>query len=233
MTAQHSDAAIGQLELLAEDPQYAPVALRLTGLIEFQQGRLDAAAASFEAAQNGEFPEGCLLPPGADRGAARGSGTRSAFVWPGPERRERRARPAARPRRCCKGTGPRPRLRSCSTVWLRMNRSVRRRYWMPRARMYADAGDFAARLGRAAGGSRRISRQRAVALCHGVHRRGAGACFGGARELSHLGEGAGRMIRRLGMPWGTRWRITTGHLARARRLIDRAYAARRGIRDSR
>jgi len=47
MTAQRDSAASQQLEILAHDPKYAPVALRLLGLIEFQEGHLDAAAAKF------------------------------------------------------------------------------------------------------------------------------------------------------------------------------------------
>jgi tetratricopeptide (TPR) repeat protein len=47
MTAQRDPAAIEQLDILARNPEYAPVALRLMGLIEFQQGHLDAAAARF------------------------------------------------------------------------------------------------------------------------------------------------------------------------------------------
>jgi tetratricopeptide (TPR) repeat protein len=47
MTAQHDSAAIQQLEILAHNPEYAPVALRLLGLIEFQEGHLDAATTRF------------------------------------------------------------------------------------------------------------------------------------------------------------------------------------------
>src|SRR5258708_20876829 len=47
MTAQGDSAAIQQLEILARNPEYAPVALRLLGLIEFQEGHLDAATARF------------------------------------------------------------------------------------------------------------------------------------------------------------------------------------------
>jgi len=50
MTAQHDSAAIQQLEILAHNPEYAPVALRLLGLIEFQEGHLDAATARFAQA---------------------------------------------------------------------------------------------------------------------------------------------------------------------------------------
>jgi tetratricopeptide (TPR) repeat protein len=49
MTAQRDSAATQQLEMLAQDPEYAPVALRLLGLIEFQEGHLDAAAKRFAA----------------------------------------------------------------------------------------------------------------------------------------------------------------------------------------
>ena len=47
MTAQRDSAAIQQLEILARDPEYAPVALRLLGLIEFQEGHLDDATTRF------------------------------------------------------------------------------------------------------------------------------------------------------------------------------------------
>lgn len=47
MTAQRDPAAVQQLEILARDRDYSPVALRLIGLIEFQQGHLDAASARF------------------------------------------------------------------------------------------------------------------------------------------------------------------------------------------
>jgi len=47
MTAQRDSAAIQQLEILARNPEFAPVALRLSGLIEFQEGHLDAATTRF------------------------------------------------------------------------------------------------------------------------------------------------------------------------------------------
>jgi tetratricopeptide (TPR) repeat protein len=47
MTAQRNSAAVQQLEILARNPEYGPVALRLLGLIEFQDGQLDAATAKF------------------------------------------------------------------------------------------------------------------------------------------------------------------------------------------
>ena len=47
MTAQRDSAATQQLEMLSHDPEYSPVALRLMGLIEFQQGHLEAATARF------------------------------------------------------------------------------------------------------------------------------------------------------------------------------------------
>jgi tetratricopeptide (TPR) repeat protein len=47
MTAQRDSAALEQLEILAHNPEYAPVALRLLGLIEFQEGHLDAATTRF------------------------------------------------------------------------------------------------------------------------------------------------------------------------------------------
>jgi tetratricopeptide (TPR) repeat protein len=47
MTAQRDAAATQQLEILTHDTEYAPVALRLLGLIEYQQGHLDAATIRF------------------------------------------------------------------------------------------------------------------------------------------------------------------------------------------
>jgi tetratricopeptide (TPR) repeat protein len=47
MTAQRDSAAVQQLEVLTHNTEYAPVALRLLGLIEFQQGHLDAATTRF------------------------------------------------------------------------------------------------------------------------------------------------------------------------------------------
>src|SRR5258707_9906339 len=47
MTAQRDSAAIQQLDILARNPEYAAVALRWSGLIEFQGGHLDAATTRF------------------------------------------------------------------------------------------------------------------------------------------------------------------------------------------
>ena len=47
MTARLDSAATEQLEILARNPEYSPVALRLMGLIEFQEGHFDAAGARF------------------------------------------------------------------------------------------------------------------------------------------------------------------------------------------
>jgi tetratricopeptide (TPR) repeat protein len=47
MTAQRETEAEQRLKELTQVPEYAPVALRLMGLLEFQQGELDAATASF------------------------------------------------------------------------------------------------------------------------------------------------------------------------------------------
>ena len=51
MTAQRDSAATQQLEMLSHDPEYAPVALRLMGLLEFQQGHLEAATAALRPDQ--------------------------------------------------------------------------------------------------------------------------------------------------------------------------------------
>ena len=47
MTAQRDSAASQQLETLVHNSEYAPVALRLLGLVEFQEGHLDAATLRF------------------------------------------------------------------------------------------------------------------------------------------------------------------------------------------
>jgi tetratricopeptide (TPR) repeat protein len=48
MTAQRLPEATAQFEILAKDPDSKPVALRLIGLLEFQQGNFEAAAARFK-----------------------------------------------------------------------------------------------------------------------------------------------------------------------------------------
>jgi tetratricopeptide (TPR) repeat protein len=48
MTAQRDDAAAEQLEMLAANSQTKPAALRMLGLLEFQQGHFDAADARFK-----------------------------------------------------------------------------------------------------------------------------------------------------------------------------------------
>ncbi|MEP6886606.1 MAG: tetratricopeptide repeat protein [Gammaproteobacteria bacterium] len=47
MTAQRDSAATQQLEILVQNTEYAPVAMRLLGLVEFQEGHLDAATNRF------------------------------------------------------------------------------------------------------------------------------------------------------------------------------------------
>jgi len=49
MAARRESAASQQLDIVAQDAEYAPVALRLLGLIEFQEGHLDAATSRFAA----------------------------------------------------------------------------------------------------------------------------------------------------------------------------------------
>jgi tetratricopeptide (TPR) repeat protein len=49
MTAQRDSAAIQQLEMMTQNPEYGAVAIRLLGLVEFQEGHLDAATARFAA----------------------------------------------------------------------------------------------------------------------------------------------------------------------------------------
>jgi tetratricopeptide (TPR) repeat protein len=58
MTAQRSAEALEQLEILARDPESTAVALRLMGLVEFQQGHLDAATAHFkQLLKTGKFQD--------------------------------------------------------------------------------------------------------------------------------------------------------------------------------
>ncbi len=47
MAAQQDAASKAQLTLLTQDPEAAPVALRLLGLLDFQEGRLDEASVQF------------------------------------------------------------------------------------------------------------------------------------------------------------------------------------------
>jgi Flp pilus assembly protein TadD len=49
MTARRDSAASQQLDIVAQNAEYAPVALRLLGMIEFQEGHLDAATSRFAA----------------------------------------------------------------------------------------------------------------------------------------------------------------------------------------
>ncbi len=61
-----------QLEVLAKNPEFAPVALRLLGLLEFQQGHFDAAAARFaELLRQEKYLRRCVLLSGDDRGPQR------------------------------------------------------------------------------------------------------------------------------------------------------------------
>ncbi len=54
--AQRGAAAVAELETLARETEYAPVALRLLGLIEYQDGKLDAAGRRFtELLATGKF----------------------------------------------------------------------------------------------------------------------------------------------------------------------------------
>ncbi|HEY2145707.1 MAG TPA: tetratricopeptide repeat protein [Steroidobacteraceae bacterium] len=56
MTAQRNEEANEQLEILARNPESTAVALRLMGLLEFQQGHLDAAAGKFrQLMRTGKF----------------------------------------------------------------------------------------------------------------------------------------------------------------------------------
>ena len=58
MTAQHDAEAKEQLDILARDKEYEPVALRLAGLIEFGQGHLDESADRFtQLIKEGKFSD--------------------------------------------------------------------------------------------------------------------------------------------------------------------------------
>jgi tetratricopeptide (TPR) repeat protein len=58
MTAQRETEAEEQLDILSRDKEFAPVALRLVGLIEFGQGHLDASAARFtQLLKTGKFQD--------------------------------------------------------------------------------------------------------------------------------------------------------------------------------
>ncbi len=58
MTAQRLPEATEQLEILSRNPESTAVALRLLGLLEFQQGHYDAASAKFRQLLNtGKFPD--------------------------------------------------------------------------------------------------------------------------------------------------------------------------------
>lgn len=58
MTAQRLSDATEQLEILARNPESTAVALRLLGLLEFQQGHFEAASAKFRQLLNtGKFPD--------------------------------------------------------------------------------------------------------------------------------------------------------------------------------
>ena len=58
MTAQRLPEASEQLEILGRDPESTAVALRLLGLLEFQQGHFDAASAKFRQLLNtGKFAD--------------------------------------------------------------------------------------------------------------------------------------------------------------------------------
>jgi tetratricopeptide (TPR) repeat protein len=56
MTAQRNEAAAEQLEVLAAKPETKPAALRMLGLLEFQQGNFEAADARFnQVLRTGQF----------------------------------------------------------------------------------------------------------------------------------------------------------------------------------
>jgi tetratricopeptide (TPR) repeat protein len=61
MTAQRLPEASEQLEILSRNPESTAVALRLLGLLEFQQGHFEAASAKFRQLLNtGKFADDCF-----------------------------------------------------------------------------------------------------------------------------------------------------------------------------
>jgi tetratricopeptide (TPR) repeat protein len=61
LAAQQTSAARAQLAMLARDPGSAPLALRLLGLVDYQDGRLDEASARFaELVTTGKFLDDAL-----------------------------------------------------------------------------------------------------------------------------------------------------------------------------
>ena len=96
MTAQRDSAATQQLEVLAKNTEYAPVALRLLGLLEYQEGHFDAASARFaELVRADKYLDDAFFYLGviADRHNDPEAGAQA--VRAGAERRQRRAGIAA------------------------------------------------------------------------------------------------------------------------------------------
>ena len=117
LAAQQNEAAIAELESLVSQADIAPVALRLLGLVEFQEDKLDAAARRFtELLATRQISRRFLLLSGLDRGAARRPGKGAAPVRAGAGRRQR-----GRPR-CCgratsfRRTARRRQRRRCSII---------------------------------------------------------------------------------------------------------------------
>ena len=89
LAAQQDQAAIAQLESLARPMRSPPVALRLIGLVEFQEDELDAAAQRFtELADRREFVDDSFYYLGLDCGAACGSREGAAPLCAGAKRRQ-------------------------------------------------------------------------------------------------------------------------------------------------
>ena len=142
LAAQRDAAALSQLETLARDPESAAVALRLLGLIEFQDGKLDAAGGRFtELLTPGKFVDDSFYYLGLIAERRRRRAASAAALCSGAERRQRGAGAVARLRAFCRPTAPRRRPRRCSIVSSRTSRSVRPEILAARAEIYADAGD--------------------------------------------------------------------------------------------
>ena len=116
MTAQRNDEANEQLEILARNSETTAVALRLMGLLEFQQGHLDAAVGKIrQLLKTGKFSDDAFYYLGviADR---RGDPERALRLYSQVQNGEKCCRHCCAPPHCCKCTARRVRPTNCSIV---------------------------------------------------------------------------------------------------------------------
>ena len=129
LAAQQNEAAIAELDSLVSQADIAPVALRLLGLVEFQENKLDAAARRFtELLATGKFLDDSFYYLGliAER---RGDLERALRLYAQVQRRRQLGRRAACGRATFfRRTARLPRRRSCSTICSRTSRSAPPRY---------------------------------------------------------------------------------------------------------